>query len=485
MKKNKEKKGFTLVELLAVLAIISILVSIVVAIYFYNKGSVKNTVSDILYKNIIDASDVYYSEFENNFIWHRNDDGSETSCINLKKLVDKGIFPNNNSEFNAIKDEKIVVINRVNGVNTYSLGELSECIFWEIDSGDVVNNVPDYSVGDGELGGTNISQNVTSNDNKYQVNLNFNTKNFEETVTTNDVYVTVVLDESGSMYGTKYNNAVQASKTLASSLLNNVDNSKVNLILFGSEARLIRGFEPVDFYSVDFGNATINNSWTNYCSAFDLAKAELDKINGENIKKVLVFLTDGECNKCRSGSFSSYNCYVNTSEVSNQLKDDDVLIITIGYDVSSSVLDTMKKLSSGEKYYYSATVSGIEDVFEEVASSIKKEVSDISRIKVEITPSADFKIQDISTNGSIVDGTIVYDIDLSNTEESESNVTVSYLAELNYEYNDKEDGSNKIKFYEMKITLYKKDGSTEVIIPDEKNIPYIDLVTKKVDTSTQ
>lgn len=481
----KKKKGFTLVELLATLAILAILASITVGVYMYNKGEVDNTVSEILYSNIMDASSIYYSEFANKFVWHKNDDNSETSCINLNSLINQGFFQGDNEEFNSIKDEKIVIINRNNGVNTYSLAEHNDCIFWEIDSNDIVNSVPDYSVGDGELGGTNISQDVSMVDNKYLINLNFNTKNFEETVTTNDVYVTVVLDESGSMRGTKFNNAVQASKNLANSLLTNVNNSKVNLILFGTDARLIRGFESIDFYSVDFGDATTNSSWTNYCSAFDMAQDELDKVSGENIKKVLVFLTDGACNKCRSSSSSSTSCYNSTNIVADQLKNEDVLIITIGYSVSSSVLDTMKSLSSGDEYYYSSTISGIESVFEDIASSIKKEVSDISKIKVEITPSSNFEIENISTNGTINGNTITYEIDLANEDEAVSNVSISYLANLDYEYNDKENGSNKIKFYDMKITIYKKDGSIETIVPKDENIPYIDFITKEVDTSKQ
>ena len=119
--------------------------------------------------------------------------------------------------------------------------------------------------------------------------MNFNTKNFEETVTNNDVYVTVVLDESGSMYGDKYNSAVQAAKNLANSLITNVDNSQVNLILFGTNARLIREFEPVNFSILDFGNATTNSSSTNYCSAFDLSKEELDKSNWRKYKKSISF----------------------------------------------------------------------------------------------------------------------------------------------------------------------------------------------------
>ena len=149
----KKKKGFTLVELLAVLAILAILVSVVLGIYFYNKGDVDNTVSEVLYNNIIDAGKLYYSEFKNKFVWHRNEDGSETSCIDLNDLIDTGFFPNNNSEFNNIKNEKVILINRVNGVNTYSLEEYEECVFLEYDIGDVVNDVTNYNISDNDLGG--------------------------------------------------------------------------------------------------------------------------------------------------------------------------------------------------------------------------------------------------------------------------------------------------------------------------------------------
>lgn len=481
----KKKKGFTLVELLAVLAILAILVSVVLGIYFYNKGDVDNTVSEVLYNNIIDAGKLYYSELQNKFVWHKNEDGSETSCINLNNLIDTGFFPNNNSEFNDIKNEKVILINRVNGVNTYSLGKYEECVFLEYDIGDVVNDVPDYNIGDNNLGGTNISQDIYFENGYYLVKMNFNTKTFEETVTNNNVYVTVVLDESGSMYGDKYNSAVQAAKNLANSLITNVDNSQVNLILFGTNARLIRGFEPVNFSTLDFGNATTNSSSTNYCSAFDLSKEELDKVTGENIKKVLVFLTDGKCNRCRYFSSSNSSCYNKTNIVANELKNEGTLIITIGYNVSSSVLDVMKELSSGDEYYYSSTTEGIEEVFENISSTIQKEVSDISKIKVEITPSSNFKLETISENGTIENGTIIYDIDLSKEEDAESDVQLGYIAKFDNTVINNEEGNNKIKFYEIKITIYKKDGTTEVIIPDDENIPYIDLISKEVDTSKQ
>ena len=37
----------------------------------------------------------------------------------------------------------------------------------------------------------------------------------------------------------------------------------------------------------------------------------------------------------------------------------------------------------------------------------------------------------------------------------------------------------------MKITIYKKDGTTEVVVPNDENIPYIDFITKEIDTSKQ
>lgn len=467
--KKKEKKGFTLIELLATLAILAILVSIVIVFYVYNKKSVENTVSNVLYNNIITASNNYYSEFQKEFIWHKNKDGSETSCINLNSLIDKGIFPNDNSEFNKIKQEKIVIINRINDVNTYTLGDFNECIFWEIDSDDVVNNAPDYSIGGGELGGTNISQDIVANENEYQINLNFNTKNFEETVINNELYVAVALDQSGSMSGTAYTNAVNATKTLANSLISSVEKSYLGLILYESSAYVARGFEHKNFNNVNFGSAS---GGTNIASALSTAKQMLDSKKGDNISKVVVLLTDG----LDSGYTS----------IANQLKNEGVIIITVGYDVSSNTLKSIASLNSkGEPYYYETGISNVEKVFKEIAMDIQKEVSDISKIKVEITPNSKFEIENISTNGTIVENTIVYNIDLSNVEEKESNVQVSYLAKLNYEYNDKEDSSIKIKFYDIKITIYKKDGSTEIIVPDDENIPYIDFVTKKVDTSKQ
>ena len=47
-------------------------------------------------------------------------------------------------------------------------------------------------------------------------------------------------------------------------------------------------------------------------------------------------------------------------------------------------------------------------------------------------------------------------------------------------------GKKEAAYERVSISLLsEKDGKTEVIVPDDKNVPYIDFITKEVNVSGQ
>ena len=462
-------KAFTLIELLVTLTVIAIILSIVLFTFSLSTKKVEMEVSNITKENLINASGIYFTEYQDSFVWHDNKDGTKTSCINIDNLINKGLLDGKNEEIKKIKNDKAILINRKNEVNTYTVGTPDDCVFWEYDSSDVINNTPHYSINGDNLGGGNISQGITKEDDEYVITLNFNTKNFEQTIVNRKLYVAVALDQSGSMRGSPYNNAVSASKTLANILVNSSPNSQIGLVLYDSSASVVRGFKHENFNNVSFGSAS---GGTDIADALSTSGSMFNNIKEDDVSKIIVLLTDG----IDSG-------YTN---IAAQLRNSGIIIMTVGYEVDDATLKSIASVNDkGQRYYYEAGVGNIEQAFKDIAEDIKKEVSDINKMKIELTPPSQFYISNVSGNGTYKDGTITYEIDLSDKTEEVTNAVFSYRAKLNIEIDGKTDYTEKIKVYSMKIILYKKDGKTEVIVPDDKNVPYIDFITKEVNVSGQ
>ena len=128
------KKGFTLVELIATIVVLALVVSISAYAITNIINSAKEKNYDLLIKNIKDASETYYQEckYSNNsgIICNYNETLQEYT-VKLKDLVNYGYLKGNGTEDNKIDnkiDNKMKIVNPKN--NEY-IGECSIAIKYE------------------------------------------------------------------------------------------------------------------------------------------------------------------------------------------------------------------------------------------------------------------------------------------------------------------------------------------------------------------
>ena len=111
------KKGFTLVELIATIVVLSLVVSISAYAITNIINSAKEKNYDLLIKNIKDASETYYQEckYSNNTGITCND------TVTLQELVNYGYLKGNGT-----KDNKMKIVNpKVNPKDNNDIGECS------------------------------------------------------------------------------------------------------------------------------------------------------------------------------------------------------------------------------------------------------------------------------------------------------------------------------------------------------------------------
>ena len=110
------KKGFTLVELIATIVVLALVVSISAYAITNIINSAKEKNYELLIKNIKDASETYYQECKY----------SDITCndtVTLRYLVDYGYLKGNGT-----KDNKMVIVNPKDNIN---IGECSIAIKYE------------------------------------------------------------------------------------------------------------------------------------------------------------------------------------------------------------------------------------------------------------------------------------------------------------------------------------------------------------------
>ncbi len=313
--------------------------------------------------------------------------------------------------------------------NTPSKGDLRVITSSGTTTGDSVSVItgtnPDGSLV--ENGDISITKTVSKTDTlgRYKVQFTVKGKNVKnETSTTKDVYVVVVLDKSGSMEGKKWTNAQSGAKTFATSLLKNISDAKIALVTFSgtkndekvckkvwvednsffgghgghyeekctdylnNDATIIRKFENADFSNVEtFGKA---EGGTNLGEGLNKA---LDLFNGENIpsdafKYVVVlgdgeptYYTDNEGKTAGPGNKMTTETKEYATTKAQALKNLGAEIFSIGYSVSSnSAAETvLKTIASTDKdtneikHYISANggdASDVASVFNNIATSI-------------------------------------------------------------------------------------------------------------------
>lgn len=122
------KKGFTLVELIATIVVLALVVSISAYAITNIINSAKEKNYDLLIKNIIDASETYYQECK-----YKYSNNSGITCddtVTLQDLVNYGYLKGNGTE-----DKKMENVNPkmkiVNPKNNEYIGECSIAVKYE------------------------------------------------------------------------------------------------------------------------------------------------------------------------------------------------------------------------------------------------------------------------------------------------------------------------------------------------------------------
>lgn len=119
------KKGFTLIEVLAVIVIISLLTVIIMPNILNSVNNKRNDISDSAKKMIYDAADIYVKD--NSEIYSNNE--GATYCIKLETLVNNGKLV---SPIKDMKTDKEIPLNYyikavVNDYNQFDYELVEEC----------------------------------------------------------------------------------------------------------------------------------------------------------------------------------------------------------------------------------------------------------------------------------------------------------------------------------------------------------------------
>ena len=113
------KKGFTLVELIATIVVLALVVSISAYAITNIINSAKEKNYELLIKNIIDASETYYQECK----YSNNSGITCDDTVTLQDLVNYGYLKGNGT-----KDDKMEIVNPKNNID---IGECSIAVKYE------------------------------------------------------------------------------------------------------------------------------------------------------------------------------------------------------------------------------------------------------------------------------------------------------------------------------------------------------------------
>ena len=297
----RDKKGFTLVELLAVIIILALIVSITLYAFTSIIGKSKNTTNKIEAKELIDASMAYYNEYKNtdNYKYHTVSD-VKYSCISVQSLIDKGYYKSNVefSNDNINTSTVVKIMEQKNGVTDYDIttSSDSECGYANYSA-----SMDNYSFTKKSNDGLVVfSGNIKNNNNgTYDFSLKIDANKIFKTETiTNPVYVLIILDRSSSVLTTKYNRAVDIIKNMSNNLINNhkLENSKIGLISYVRDNTAVNrefahSYLNSEIPPRDNGGDYSNNNMKNI---FSLAIDKFNSIPEKNAMKYLILISDGK-----------------------------------------------------------------------------------------------------------------------------------------------------------------------------------------------
>lgn len=348
----KRKRGFTLVELLAVILILSLIFLISFGIFKLSIDDVNNTIDSVEENIILTAANDYALEYRGSSEanggkgWHEevgdeNNNGVEdiSFCVSLDSLMQYGYYKNDDSNFDKHRNSKAVYFEIENGVTTSKIISLNDadgekCEYFIKSSSfaeDTVKNnevlINSLNNNDKELGRFKYDVDELNN-NRFKLNMDFNldiNSDFGDVRPLNFVFI---LDSSASMfyefdengndiinnqgyklYGDCDSTSIRyyyARKSIAnfSNSINADDSkfkgSKMALIEFGGKdnvngtVKINKEFDVNPIKDDDFGCTNMGN--TNLTAGIDVAtKLINDKIIEDNDKKntYVILLYDG------------------------------------------------------------------------------------------------------------------------------------------------------------------------------------------------
>ena len=87
-KKENRKKGFTLVELLAAIAILAIIAVVSTTVAIKVIDSIKQKSKQVVLENVTKSAKMYANEFGDSNWYSKQNDTNEYICIRVQNLID-------------------------------------------------------------------------------------------------------------------------------------------------------------------------------------------------------------------------------------------------------------------------------------------------------------------------------------------------------------------------------------------------------------
>lgn len=471
----KRIKGFTLVELLAVIVVLGILVGIAIVMYTKYVDKTKENIIKIEEKNILDSAAAYYNEFKDTPEYvketiYKDNQTVIYSCVSLKSIIERGYFKSdvNFSESKITKEDTIVKITTVNGVTDYEIlndyDEDDVCTYYKLnkdfDNISTINNSSDDD--NNVVSFSSTVSNVVKKKDLY--NLNFDLKlDFTDLAKNYPVYVLLVLDRSGSM-ADNYNNKNQkrftrsrdASIKLSKEVVAINNNSYIGLIQFNNSASNVVNFKRTPLTTSNFASATGN---TNIIAGLDKAMDMISALPEDSMKYV-IFLSDGYPYITPSATYGngalpqpkSHYAVCTDSKVTDKCKNTlidyrnkfeamNTTFVVVGYEMGISAYKEVASADNAgykcpnatlyngvKRCYYESTSSNVANLFSSISAAILDIVANINRGQIKGRFNDGITVYDSDTGEEIKDLVI----DISFDREKYVNVSqYEYLFHVN------------------------------------------------------
>ncbi len=192
-------------------------------------------------------------------------------------------------------------------------------------------------------------------------------------------YTVLVLDESGSMYGSPVDSLKTAAKNFCTTVLNNNSEDYIAIVSYESDEKILCNFTKDASALTTAIDTMYANGGTNIYDALNAAEGLLDSATDSDIlAKSIVLMTDGypcvgpesQSGKYTANDLGYFYTYGNTIYDKSQeiiAKNYDLYTIGFGVDVEGERLLTDIQ---NKGYYHTGDVDKLYDVFKKIANTI-------------------------------------------------------------------------------------------------------------------